>query len=205
MSNTDSSTGPLCRECNAELPEGRKRGRCRDCKLAARKRYRQKNQELIKARTRAYYEANRAKVRTSQRAYYEANAEQERARNAKYREENAQAIRDAKRIYAESGRDRERRRQWFANNPEKKRAYELNRKARLAGAKGSHTPDELFQMYEDQQGLCAYCETPMFGNYSVDHMLPISRGGSNDWSNLAIVCVSCNSRKAAKTVEEFVS
>lgn len=60
-------------------------------------------------------------------------------------------------------------------------------------------------MYEDQCGVCAYCERELGGAYVVEHMIPLSRGGRDDWTNLAISCASCNSRKKTKTVEEFFS
>jgi 5-methylcytosine-specific restriction endonuclease McrA len=31
----------------------------------------------------------------------------------------------------------------------------------------------------------------------------LSRGGRNDWTNLAITCAVCNRSKGASTVEEF--
>ncbi len=43
-------------------------------------------------------------------------------------------------------------------------------------------------MIQDQSGVCAYCESTLNGNYHVDHMIPLSRGGRNTWSNLAITC-----------------
>jgi 5-methylcytosine-specific restriction endonuclease McrA len=44
---------------------------------------------------------------------------------------------------------------------------------------------------------CQYCgellETP---EYTVDHVLPRSRGGKSVWTNLALACVRCNKRKS---------
>lgn len=77
-------------------------------------------------------------------------------------------------------------------------------RARLDKTRGFYTFNEIWQMYEDQQGLCAYCETPLFGTYHIDHMLPLSRGGRNDWVNLAITCPPCNMQKHDKTAEEFM-
>jgi 5-methylcytosine-specific restriction endonuclease McrA len=73
------------------------------------------------------------------------------------------------------------------------------------GAQGSYTSAEIAQMYEDQGGLCAYCETPLFGAFHADHMVPLSRGGRNDWTNLAVACAECNLRKSTKTAEEFMA
>jgi 5-methylcytosine-specific restriction endonuclease McrA len=57
-------------------------------------------------------------------------------------------------------------------------------------------------MVQDQQDVCAYCESALNRNYHVDHMIPLSREGRNDWSNLAVTCGSCNRSKGTMTVEE---
>ena len=35
-----------------------------------------------------------------------------------------------------------------------------------------------------------------------DHLVPISRGGSNDWTNCITACSSCNTRKGNRLVQE---
>jgi len=36
-----------------------------------------------------------------------------------------------------------------------------------------------------------------------DHLVPLSRGGINDWSNVVTACASCNTRKANRLPEEI--
>lgn len=48
---------------------------------------------------------------------------------------------------------------------------------------------------------CTYCHDTEF--LSVDHIMPLSRGGSNGLENLTTACRSCNSRKSNKTLEEW--
>ncbi len=35
-----------------------------------------------------------------------------------------------------------------------------------------------------------------------DHLLPLSRGGTNDWANCVTSCSSCNTRKGNRLIEE---
>ena len=39
-------------------------------------------------------------------------------------------------------------------------------------------------------------------DFSVDHIMPRSRGGKNTWGNTACACSSCNQRKDARTPHE---
>jgi 5-methylcytosine-specific restriction endonuclease McrA len=47
---------------------------------------------------------------------------------------------------------------------------------------------------------CLYCGATE--NLTLDHILPSSRGGGNEWTNLATCCGSCNVKKGNKTPEE---
>ncbi len=48
------------------------------------------------------------------------------------------------------------------------------------------------------QGLCEYChaaEQWQYVEFTVDHVLPVSKGGSDLVDNLALACFYCNRRK----------
>ncbi|KAI3706524.1 hypothetical protein L6452_24326 [Arctium lappa] len=47
---------------------------------------------------------------------------------------------------------------------------------------------------------CQYCSSTV--NLTIDHVIPISRGGEWKWENLVTACLSCNSKKGHKTPEE---
>ncbi|KAA0051262.1 hypothetical protein IC582_008615 [Cucumis melo] len=54
-------------------------------------------------------------------------------------------------------------------------------------------------LYRDNY-TCQYCSS--HESLTIDHVLPISRGGEWTWENLVAACVKCNSKKGQKTVEE---
>ena len=48
---------------------------------------------------------------------------------------------------------------------------------------------------------CQYCHTPATP-LTVDHVIPRSRGGMDQWENLVCACVHCNNKKGSRTPEE---
>ena len=47
---------------------------------------------------------------------------------------------------------------------------------------------------------CQYCNTPYSkSNLTLDHVLPLSKGGKTSWTNIVAACGPCNGRKGNKT------
>ena len=66
------------------------------------------------------------------------------------------------------------------------------------------TPDVRKRVMSRQQWRCMYCGgRRKTENFEIDHIHPVSRGGSNQESNLQALCGPCNARKGAATDEEF--
>ena len=60
------------------------------------------------------------------------------------------------------------------------------------------------KLFAAQQGRCAYCGQSHHPRYlRIDHKYPFSRGGSDDFDNLQILCNPCNLRKGILSDEEF--
>src|SRR5215213_3426120 len=93
------------------------------------------------------------------------------------------------------------------DNPELRAQQHRNRRALVWGAEGTHTAADVFWLEEAQACLCAYCGVPLPLEpvIHVDHKLPLSRGGSNDPSNLVLACAPCNLSKGAKTAQEYIA
>lgn len=77
----------------------------------------------------------------------------------------------------------------------------------MANADGSFTQQDILDLYAEQNQRCAYCgilitfDIPK--DVHVDHVMPLSSGGSNWPSNLALTCQACNLSKGSKTLEEW--
>ena len=71
------------------------------------------------------------------------------------------------------------------------------RRCRERVAGGSFTDAEWQAKLKEYAYTCAYCHRPT-KRLTVDHVVPISRGGRNEISNIVPACRSCNSRKGAR-------
>lgn len=97
------------------------------------------------------------------------------------------------------------KREWKERNPERTRFYVRIRKERLKGAVGECSVEQWLARVAYFGWCCVYCRrglTPQ--SLTIDHMIPISRKGTNWASNLVPACRSCNATKRDKTYIEFV-
>lgn len=51
--------------------------------------------------------------------------------------------------------------------------------------------------------VCRYCKRDGDIKWAVDHIIPLSRGGTNDEDNLTVACFQCNSSKSDKLLSEW--
>lgn len=72
------------------------------------------------------------------------------------------------------------------------------RRARLVGATVMPVPKKVLRRLRCAQ--CSYCPAPAT---TVDHVVPLNRGGSHAEGNLAPACRSCNSSKGDKLLIEW--
>jgi len=76
----------------------------------------------------------------------------------------------------------------------------FNRKKRGAIKNYKAILNSLLHKYKFK---CVNCESK--NNLTIDHIIPVSKGGTDDYSNLQILCKSCNSSKGNKTEDEWIS
>ena len=124
---------------------------------------------------------------------------------------NRQARIEERRVYEANYRknhkeqEAARLKQWFqAGGNEIVKANTRNRRSRIRQAEGKHTAKEIREQYARQKQKCYYCHKPLrWGEHTVDHVIPISRGGSNSISNIVIACGHCNYSKNDRLPHEW--
>jgi 5-methylcytosine-specific restriction endonuclease McrA len=145
----------------------------RQARNEARKTSEARKRDLHKARMRKYNATARAKA--GKKKYVEANKEEH------YR----------------------RTRDWGLANPDRRRVYVRNRRARIKGA-GSHSFEDIQRLEVEQALSCAGCSADISHGYEVDHVHPLSAGGSNTQENLQLLCRECNRAKSDKSLLLFL-
>ncbi len=126
----------------------------------------------------------------------------------KYNAEHIEEKREYNRLHRK--RWAELQKKWLENNPMKKHLFTKQRKAigKYPGKLSIHTLQTLYEDNIKKYGklTCYLCLQPIaFGNDSLDHNIPASRGGTNDYENLGIAHIQCNNKKRLKTTKELQS
>ena len=59
-------------------------------------------------------------------------------------------------------------------------------------------------VYQQMHGCCWYCGVSVQrGRITLDHLIPVSRGGEHALSNIVASCRLCNTDKGSLTLEEY--
>ncbi|MFN6571162.1 HNH endonuclease [Dendronalium sp. ChiSLP03b] len=65
-------------------------------------------------------------------------------------------------------------------------------------------PEVRKYVFQRDRYQCQSCgKTTLVTNLTIDHIIPLARGGQNDISNLYTLCFSCNQQKTDKTDPRF--
>ncbi len=120
---------------------------------------------------KAYWKKHREKLSKKSQQYYEYNKDQIKF-NAK---------------------------RWRHQNRAKRYIYEKRRKAQVLLHNESFTSAQWEELCARYGHRCLACGEQ--GPLTVDHVIPLSKGGANDISNIQPLCGSCNSKKGVAIVD----
>lgn len=166
------------RPCKYGHPVGREvcSGRCKICSDALGAKWRLENPEKRKASVVKYWQNNKEACRERAKVWNANNPEVVQAAGKAFR----------------------------LRHPERHAASVRNRWALLRSAEGKHTAKDIGMILKCQGFSCFVCEVDISNSYHVDHIVPLTRGGSNWPSNLQALCPSCNLRKHNKLMHEWL-
>jgi len=171
--------------------------------------WKQKNSDKIKLQDKKYYEDNKERIDIYQKNWKIENIDYMKKYLTEYHGKFKEKLNKKNREYWEVNKKRfiEMHKQW-RKTPKGKLCERVSRHKYRAKNKGL-TISIVQGVYEDnikQFGTltCYLCLLPVpFGKDHLEHKTPLSRGGTNDYNNLAIACQKCNCKKHNKTEAEY--
>ena len=196
-----------CRQCSAE------------CKLAAYK----KNPEKHRTAQNAYYHLNKKRISALNKKSRTKNIEKIRAHKKEaylkikddpaYLEKRDDYARKHKakkaeydRLYREKNAKKleETKAAWRLENKDLIKAIKSSYKARRRTTEKNGDSSRSIQNWLSQQNrICRWCFEDCSAKFHIDHVRPLSKGGTHTIDNLCIACPTCNLRKNARDPVEF--
>ncbi len=197
----------LCRNCAKSPIEYTRSGvycsECLDYFKQKDKEYKSRLPEgTTKARSRSYYERNKEKILQSSAEYTKLHPEIKKKSQTAYRQRNKEMENkrtlEYKRLhqshYNELGK------KWRKENPDRAKIDAERRRAALLGVGGSISETEWKELCSTYGNKCLWCDredVPL----TIDHIVPISKGGVNSIHNAQPLCKSCNSKKRVRVLD----
>lgn len=85
---------------------------------------------------------------------------------------------------------------WIMKNRERKNWHTRMRRARRKNASGEHSLEQWEQLKKQFNYTCPMCgkKEPEI-RLTEDHIIPLSKGGTNNIDNIQPLCLRCNSHK----------
>lgn len=128
-----------------------------------------------------------------ERAYHRENKKEKRKLDA-YKKYMSDYLRD----YRIGNKDKLRRlmRDWVKNNHDRYRISQHKHRALRKNSEGSYSLSEWTELCDKYDNKCLRCKKKI--KLTVDHVIPLVKGGSNYIENIQPLCRSCNSSKKDK-------
>lgn len=132
------------------------------------------------------------------------NREYERQRAVQYNHEHAEerAEKARKNRLEHPELNRRATKEYRIRNPEVVSVVNSNRRARIIGTGNRYSKMEWNDLKDKYNHTCLMCgRTEPDIKLTPDHVVPLSKGGSNSIDNIQPLCRSCNSRKHVQTLD----
>ena len=146
--------------------------------------------DRLKAKSRKDYQKSKEVIKARAKAWNLANPE-------RHKEHLAKCKSNPSRILME----KEKAKEWRKKNKEKLNVKWHQRRALKKGNGGKHTLAEWKEVKRAFGYKCACCHRPESEvKLTKDHIVPISKGGTDNIQNIQPLCSKCNSKKLNKTI-----
>lgn len=175
---------------------------CRICHAAEQREQYWASPELQRERVKEWSERHPAQVKARKKRWVASNRKKVNASDLRHYYRHRDTILALARTPEKSTHKKAWRRAWAKAN-RKNTEYRDRRRAREKNAPRIEAVDRLAVVQRDKS-TCYLCLRLLNSDQiALDHVIPLSRGGSHTADNLRVACRSCNSRKGTKLLSEL--
>lgn len=176
---------------------------CKSCAIEHHQRYRKYEEfQQKEANYKAGYRKKHGEKNRDYAKWYWRNHPNAKANNQASKARNRDAINERQRAANHTPEQAEKakihRRRMYLKFRDDCIARAKDRRGVIKGAEGRFRKSDIELILRLQHEKCAECRCSLKNGYHVDHIMPLSLGGSNWPKNLQCLCPSCNMQKHAK-------
>jgi 5-methylcytosine-specific restriction endonuclease McrA len=171
-------------------------GQCKLCMSANKKLWLKKYPEKNRAQSKKWASENAEKQREVRR---KATAKYHKVHKGEPEYEQKQSKYSSVSRVRRAEYNKSYMENWSKRNRELINQYSRNRRARKRAAEGTISLDVWNRALEFYGNKCLRCFT--LENITLDHVIPLSKGGANKIENAQPLCFSCNAKKHTNTTD----
>ena len=166
----------------------------RDAGRAAHARWRKRHPETVRANRTLYYEQNSEKINAAHARRRRENPDMDHDSYVRRRLANPEKVRAGGRAAL--------RRRWV-KDPERMRMASRKKESKRRACKKGATVENVDPavVLKRDEGTCGICREPITGDWHIDHIVPLARGGEHSYKNTQAAHPLCNMSKGARLPE----
>jgi 5-methylcytosine-specific restriction endonuclease McrA len=189
-----------------------RRERAREAQKKYRETHKEKLREKHNASSRADYQKHKDRYKANAKKWAENNSERRKEIVTKWGLNNPERKREFSNAYYENNKERVAvvHREYLKNNPDVRKERNKRRRARERGASV-----ELFksiEIYKRDGWICQLCKKKVNKRFtypnpwsaSIDHIIPLSKGGGHSRDNVQMAHLICNKKAFTGGVKQLL-
>lgn len=146
------------------------------------------------------------KIREQGNKWKRDNPDRNKAHSEKWRKSNPDKVKKVFKKWRDANllKERDRIRIWFKENKEKVKEYKRHRRNLVYKAPGRHSEGEWETVKAQYNWTCPRCgKSEPEIKLTEDHIIALSKGGSDNIENIQPLCAPCNASKGNRISQKY--